>query len=178
MDHGRSCIYFLCFSCSFRLLRASLLLRPVILPVILSVILPVILPVVLPIILSVVLSANLPVVLPVILPVIHLVTKNIQRDDIIYYSMNHVNRGPVMRILPGEILTGNISSRKTKTVLLYLQYKKLLLDNSSYYTNLLIVQIVLMSKSPLQIVFTNLLNIQFSLMFIECRGIIIYSVKQ
>ena len=32
--------------------------------------------------------------------------RNIYGDDTIYYSMNHVNRGPAMRILPGEILPG------------------------------------------------------------------------
>ncbi|MEE1039170.1 MAG: hypothetical protein U0L10_00430 [Lachnospiraceae bacterium] len=32
--------------------------------------------------------------------------RNIYGDDTIYYSMNHVNRGPGMRILPGEILPG------------------------------------------------------------------------
>ena len=32
--------------------------------------------------------------------------RNIYGDDTIYYSMNHVNRGPGMRILPGDILPG------------------------------------------------------------------------
>ena len=32
--------------------------------------------------------------------------RNIYGDDTIYYSVNHVNRGPGMRILPGEILPG------------------------------------------------------------------------